>query len=136
MMGNFFFRLILPVIALVAGVYVARHAFSEAMHTVIASQPPIEKVDSPTFGAMPGCALDSQLRYENELRCKMEMRAAAGEDGRVVLHAKPPLGMTKAESETASGWFMLAAFAIPLSLLIAAGLGFLVFRAASEKEFS
>ena len=133
-MGNFFFRLVLPVIALVVGGYFARHAFSEAMHTVIASQP-IQKMESSTFGAMPGCALDSHLQYENELRCKMEMRAA-GDGSPLLIHAKPPLGMTRAQSETASGWFMLAAFAIPLSLLIAAGLGFLVFRTASDNDSS
>ena len=54
-MRNLFFSLILPLAALVAGGYVARHAFSEGMHTVIASdRGPPKYDDSPSFGTEAG----------------------------------------------------------------------------------
>jgi hypothetical protein len=131
-MRNLFFSLILPFAALVVGGYVARHAFSEGMHTVIASQPgPAKYDDSPRFGVSSACRLDSHLQYQNSLQCRMEGHAA-GDENPLVFHAKPIPTMTKAESEKASGWFMLAAFAVPLSLGVAAVLGFLLFRLPSD----
>jgi hypothetical protein len=41
--------------------------------------------------------------------------------------------MTKAQSERASGWFLLAMFAIPLSLIVAAVFGFLLFQMRSDE---
>jgi hypothetical protein len=131
-MRNLFFSLILPLAALVAGGYVARHAFSEGMHTVIASERgPPKYDDSPSFGLSSACRLDSNLQYQNPLQCRMERRAA-GDENPLVFHAKPIPTMTKADSEKASGWFMLAAFAVPLSLGVAAVLGFLLFRLRSD----
>jgi hypothetical protein len=131
-MRNLFFSLILPFAALVVGGYVARHAFSEGMHTVIASQPgPAKYDDSPRFGVSSACRLDSHLQYQNPLQCRMEGHAA-GDENPLVFHAKPVPTMTKAESEKASGWLMLAAFAVPLSLGVAAVLGFLLFRLPSD----
>jgi hypothetical protein len=42
--------------------------------------------------------------------------------------------MNKADSASASGWFSLALLAIPLSLGIAAILGFLVLRTAAVSK--
>jgi hypothetical protein len=128
-MRNIFFKLVLPVAALVAGGYVARHAFSEGIHIVIAAQPGSPKYDSPRATLWDGpCSLDSHLQYKNAAQCEMEKRANQGENP-LVFHAEPPQGMTKEQSETASGWFLLAVFAIPLSLGAAALLGLLLFHA-------
>ena len=119
---------------LAGGVLLFRHAMSEGLHTVIASERPMPKVESPTLTMWDGaCKLDSNLQVANPLRCQMEMRAERSENP-LVFHAKPIPTMTKAESEKASGWFMLAAFAIPLSLGAAAVLGFLLFRLPPEAE--
>lgn len=134
----------LLIAALALGGWAARYAFSQGMHTVIASEKPTSLANTQplTVGPLSGCAFDSRMQQENPLRCQMEMRQAAadarGENYRLVYHAPnppapldPPAAMTKAESETASGWFMVAMIAIPLSLLAAAGLGFLVYAAAT-----
>jgi hypothetical protein len=128
--GNSVLKLSLLLAAILAGGYMARHAFSEGMHMVIAAQPGAPKVESPALTTLSGCRLDSNLQYANPLRCRMEMRAA-GNEYPLVFHAKPIQGMTKAQSETASGWFLLAVFAVPLSLIVAALLGFLLFRLPS-----
>ncbi|MBV9062428.1 MAG: hypothetical protein JOY77_05815 [Alphaproteobacteria bacterium] len=127
-MDNIFFRLVLPLVALVVGGYVARHAFSEGMHTVIASQPGPAAYESTRIGPSPACQMESNFQVRNPLQCQMEMRASREES--LVFHAKPPQGMSKAQSETASGWFMLAALAVPLSLGAAALFAFLLFYAA------
>lgn len=133
-MRNLFFSLILSLAALVAGGYVARHAFSEGMHTVIASERGSPKYDdSLRFGVSSACRLDSNLQYRNPLQCRMEGHAA-GDGNPLVFHAKPIQTMTKAESGKASGWFLLAAFAIPLSLGAAAVLGLLLFRLPPAAE--
>jgi hypothetical protein len=129
---------------LVAGGWAARYAFSQGMHTVIASQATSSPANTQpvSIGPLSGCGLDSHMQQENPLRCQMEMRQAAadtqGENYRLVYHAPRPPGaamapatMTKAESENATGWFTMAMVAIPLSLLIAVGLGFLVYAAAT-----
>jgi hypothetical protein len=134
----------LLIAALVLVGWVARYAFSQGMHTVIASQTASASANAPSMsvGPLSGCGLDSQMRQENPLRCQMEMRQAAadaqGENYRLVYHASQPPGaplapatMTKAESETATGWITMAMVAIPLSLLIAGVLGFLVYAAAT-----
>src|SRR5947199_9779136 len=104
-MRKLFFGLVLPLAAVVAGGYVARHAFSEGMHMVIAAQPGPPKYDSPRIDNMwnGACALDSHLQYRNPAQCEMDKRANRGENP-LVFHAKPPQGMTKEQSETASGW--------------------------------
>ena len=127
-------KYLLLAVGVAAGVLLFRHAMSEGLHTIIASERPMPKVESPTLTMWDGaCKLDSNLQVANPLRCKMEMRAAGSENPRV-FHANPIPTMTKAESETASGWFMLAAFAIPLSLGAAAILGFLLFRLPPDAE--
>ncbi|HEX3945810.1 MAG TPA: hypothetical protein VHW69_17175 [Rhizomicrobium sp.] len=123
-------RFLLPLVVIVIGGYVARHAFSEGMQTVIAAQPGPAKPESETFTPLPGCQLDAKLQYANPLQCRMETRAA-GDEYPLVFHAKPIKSMTKAQSETASGWFQLAVFAVPLSLIVAALFGFLLFRLPS-----
>jgi hypothetical protein len=122
-------RYLLLAAGLAVGVLLFRHAMSEGLHTVIASERrPMPKVESPALTMWDGaCKLDSNLQVANPLRCRMEMRAAGG-DNPLVFRAKPISTMTKAESESASGWFMLAVFAIPLSLGAAAFMGFLLFR--------
>jgi hypothetical protein len=112
-----------------AGVMFARHAFTEGMQTVIASEPKPQQAHSDSPLMSQGCQLDEHLQYVNPLRCQMEMRQAEREGhGPLVFHADPIPTMTKAESEKAGGWFMLAAFAVPLSLAAAAVLGFLILR--------
>lgn len=128
--------------ALVIGGWAARYAFSQGMHTVVASEKatPLVSVQSPSIGPLPGCGLDSHMQYENPLRCRMEMRqaAAAGTrdgDNRLVFHAPdPPVTMNKAESKTAAGWFTAAMIAIPLSLLLAGAAGFLVYCSVGKKN--
>ena len=122
-------KFLLLIAGLIGGGLLFRHAFSEAMHIVIASQPGPPKVESTplTMWGDGPCKLDSNLQATNPLACRMAMRDV-GDNNPLVFHAKPIPTMTKAESEAASGWFMLAAFAIPLSLGAAAVLGFLLFR--------
>ena len=130
------FNTILKYILLGAGLYVgvmlARHGFSEGMHTIIAAQPK-PQVQDETFSPWEGCQLDEHLRYTNPARCQMEQRAYP-RDSALVYHADPSAGMTKAESEKASGWFLLTAFAIPFSLGIAAVLGYLIVRTAALRD--
>jgi hypothetical protein len=127
-------KYLLLIAALIGGGLLARHAFTEGLHTVIASQPPMPKLETPSLTMWDGpCKLDSNLQVANPLRCQMERRAA-GTGTPLVYHAKPIPTMTKAESEKAGGWFMLAAFAVPLSLGAAAVLGFLLFCLPREME--
>ena len=126
-MGRFFFTLVLPIVALVAGGYVARHAFTEGMHTILTSQPAMPKWVSPGPSMWDGpCSLDSHLQYKNPAACRMQSLSSSST---VVSTPSPIQTMSKAESEKAGSWFMLAAFAIPLSLGGAALIGFLIFYA-------
>lgn len=120
--------------ALIVGAIVGRYALSQGLHTVIASQPAPAKgaaIPSMEYPSWRGCALDSYGRQENALRCKMEVRAAAA--GRpLVVHASKPIDtLTKTQSEEATAWFMVTAFAIPLALAGAAMMAYLIFRRAS-----
>jgi hypothetical protein len=129
--GNSILKILLVLVAIIGGGYVARHAFSQGMHMVIAAQPGPAKVESPAISPLPGCQLDSKLQYANPLQCRMERRAA-GDENPLVFHAKPIQSMTKAQSETTGGWFLLAVFAVPLSLIVAAVFGFLLFQLRSD----
>jgi len=129
-------RGVLKYVLLAAGVWigimVARQAFTEGMQTIVASQPkPQAPSESPSV--LQGCQLDEHLQYANPLRCRMEMRQAE-RDGRgpLVFHAQPIPAMTRAQSESVTGSFMLAVFAVPLSLGIAGVLGFLIVKGSAR----
>ncbi|MFL6689075.1 MAG: hypothetical protein ACJ8IR_02650 [Alphaproteobacteria bacterium] len=124
--GSALKSLLMIMLAIFIGGYVARHAFSEGIHTIIAAEPATPKFESAPVTTLGSCQLDSHLQYSNPLRCRMEMRNAPA----FAAHVAPLETMTKAQSETASGWLMLAMFAVPLSLGLAGLLGFLLFRAA------
>ncbi len=128
-LGSTLKTLVLIALAILIGGYVARHAFSEGMHTIIAAQPAVPKFESSSVTTLGGCQLDSHLQYSNPLRCRMEMRNATA----LPAHAAPIETITKEQSETAGGWLMLAVFAVPLSLGLAGLLGFLLFRAAPSE---
>jgi hypothetical protein len=130
--GNSVLKILLVLVAIIGGGYVSRHAFSHGMHMVVAAQPGPAKMESQSLTPLWGCQLNSKLQYANPLQCRMQMRAA-GQEYPLVFHAKPIQGMTKAQSETASGWFQLAIFAVPLSMIAAAVLGFLLFRLPSDE---
>ena len=124
-MRNLFFTLVLPLAALVTGGYAARHAFSEGMHIVIASQPGPPKYDSSSISVWDGpCSLDSNFQYKNPAQCEMQKRYPSSTPS-----PEPIKSISKKDSEKAGAWLMLAAFAVPLSLGAAALIGFLLFYA-------
>jgi len=125
-LGSALKSLLMITLAIFIGGYVARHAFSEGMHTIIAAQSARPKFESAPVTTLGGCQLDSHLQYANPLRCRMEMRNAPPFPAPVA----PVETMMKTQSETAGGWLMLAVFAVPLSLGLAGLLGFLLLRAA------
>jgi len=130
---NSLLQIPLVILALLLGGVGARYAFTQGMHTIVASRTTsAPKVEPLSIQPLSGCGLDSQLRQDNPLRCQMEMRAAATERP-LVFHAQPLPTMTKAQSEAASGWFLLAGLGIPLSLGIAAFFGYVLFRHASRQ---
>lgn len=121
---------------LLLGGFVVRYAYTQGFHTIVAAErankPPA--VQPLSLEPLSGCGLDPHLQYQNPLRCQMEMRAAgAGNRQPLVFHAAPLPTMTKAQSEQASGWFLLAGLGIPLSLGIAGFFGYVLFRHATAR---
>jgi len=125
------------IVVLVLAGFGIRYAYTQGFRTIIASELASKPAETQplSFQPLSGCGLDSHLRYENPLRCKMEMRAAAADQTQpLTFHADPLPTMTKEQSETAGGWLLLAGLGIPLSLGIAGFFGFLMFRHASRQE--
>jgi len=107
-------RLFMMLVAFAIGAMLFRTGVSEGLKTVIASEPPPAKVEqAPSFTGWAGCGLDEAGRFENPLRCRMEMRAAQSTP---TIAPAPVQMMTRHESEKASGWFLLAGLAFPIAL--------------------
>ena len=106
-------KFLLTVAAAAAMLYAYRTAMSEAVHTVIASQPkPAALADPPSFD-LSGCDLGLGLYGSTPANpCRFDPPQAP---------TPPPIEtMTKAQSRTATLWFILAALALPLGLGAAA----------------
>jgi hypothetical protein len=103
--------------------YAYQYAMSQAIHTVIASQPPMPKLaDPPRFDEFSGCDLGLNLSGPRPARpCRFELRPPP-------LTPTPIPEMSKTDSETATLWFVLAALALPLALGGAAVAGLWVFK--------
>ncbi len=116
-------KLLVSLVALVAGIFVFRYAITQAIHTVIEAQPPPAKVEPVQFPSWEGCKIDVTGRSSPRPgRCRFQIPARIPEP-------IPIQTMSKEQSETASLWFVLAALALPLSLGAAALGSFLLFRA-------
>jgi hypothetical protein len=103
--------------------YACQYAMSQAIHTVIASQPPMPKLaDPPRFDNFGGCDLGLTLSGSRPARpCRFELRPPP-------VSAAPLPQMSKGDSEKAALWFMLAALALPLALGGAAVAGLWVIK--------
>ena len=103
--------------------YAYQYAMSEAIHTVIASQPPTPKLaDPPRFDNFSNCDLGLNLSGSRPAKpCRFELQP---------LPATPvPIPeMRKTDSETAALWFVLAALALPVALGGAAVAGLWLFK--------
>jgi hypothetical protein len=116
-------KFLVSVAAAAAMLYAYRTAMSEAVHTVIASQPkPVALADPPPFD-FSGCDLGLGLYGSTPSNpCRFDPPQAP---------MPPPIEtMTKAQSETASLWFMLAALALPLGL---GGAALAVYQAIKDR---
>jgi hypothetical protein len=103
--------------------YAYQYAMSQAIHTVIASQPPMPKLaDPPRFDEFSGCDLGLTVSGPRPGRpCRFELRPPP-------VTPTPIPEMSKTDSETAGLWFVLAALALPLALGGAAVAGLWVFK--------
>jgi hypothetical protein len=109
--------------------YGYQYAMSQAIRTVIASQPPLPKLaDPPSFNDFSGCDLGLTLSGSRSARpCQFELRPLPESP-------LPIPEMSKADSKKAALWFMFAAMALPLALGGAAAAGFWLIRAAVRRE--
>jgi hypothetical protein len=116
-------RFCLGVVAVGLMFYAYQYAMSQAIHTVIASQPPMPKLaDPPRFADFNGCDLGLTLSGSKPVRpCRFELRPPPASPA-------PLPQMSKGDSETAALWFMLAALALPLALGGAAVAGLWVIK--------
>ena len=119
-------KYILLAAGLVFGAMLARHGFSEGLRAVVSAER--EPPPNASMARWEACEVDADLRYANPARCQMEMRNNA------VAPPQPIDSMNATRSEEAGGWFMLAAFAIALSLGIAALFGYLILRPAQAAD--
>ena len=110
-------RLFLAVAAVGLMFYGYQYAMTQAIHTVIASQPPMPKLaDPPSFNG--GCDLGLTLSGTHSARpCQFELRPPP-------VTPVPIAEMSKADSAKAALWFMFAALALPLALGGAAAAGY------------
>jgi len=104
-------RLCFTIFAVAMMLYAYQYAMSQAIHTVIASQPPAPKLaDPPAFTAYSGCDLGLTLSGSRPARpCRFELSPPA-------VSPTPIPEMSKTDSEKAGLWFVLAALALPLAL--------------------
>jgi hypothetical protein len=100
-----------------------QYAMSQAIHAVIASQPPMPKLaDPPSFTEFNGCDLGLTLSQSRPTRpCRFELNPPP-------VTPVPIPEMSKADSETAALWFIFAALALPLALGGAAVAGLCVLK--------
>src|SRR5258706_7892592 len=93
-------RLCLTIFAVAMMLYAYQYAMSQAIHTVIASQPPMPKLaDPPSFTAFSGCDLGLTLSGSRPARpCRFEARTPP-------VSPTPIPEMSKADSEKAALWF-------------------------------
>ena len=118
-------------IAAVALMYYAyQYAMSQAIHTIIASQPPPAKLaPAPSFD-FSGCDLGINSGLYNPDRSRPSLPPCRF-DPPVPPKAEPIVTMSKADSKKSSLWFLLATFALPLTLGAAALAGIWVVKAAA-----
>lgn len=118
-----FGRFLLTVAAAAALLYAYRTAMSEAVHTVIASQPkPVALADPRPF-QLSDCDLGLGLYPAKPVNpCRF--------DPPEMPRAVPIQTMSKSQSETASLWFMLAGLALPLGL---GGAALAVYQAVKDR---
>ena len=97
-------------------IFGARYSMTQAIQTIITSQPPEQKITSaPAFdfsGCDFGATLGQPWHYGDPSAsrpCNFELKASP-------VPAAPIPAMTKENSETASLWFLIAALALPLGL--------------------
>jgi len=122
-------RFCLAVVAVGLMFYGYQYAMSQAIHTVIASQPPMRKLaDPPSFNDFSGCDLGLTFSGSNSARpCQFELRPPP-------VSAAPIPEMSKADSKKAAFWFMFAAFALPLTLGGAAAAGYWLIKSAVSRQ--
>ena len=105
-----------------------RHAISEAIHVVIASEPPPARIETAPLVNWEDCGVITTWQPSpNPRRCHMQLTEP-------VVKAQPIPTMSKEQSREASFWFILAAFAFPLALGAAALISFVLFRSQSAAE--
>ena len=127
-------RLLMIVAAFLIGAMLFRTGVSQGLKTVIAAEPPpgkAEQVPQP-LSPLGGCTLDMQSRYSNPLRCRMEVRAAQAPSPTAT--RMPVASMSKAQSERAAGWFLLAGLALPIAFAGAALLFLPVYLRAKRED--
>ena len=116
-------RLCFAILAIGMMLYAYQYAMSQAIHTVIDSQPPMPKLaDPPSFNAFNDCDLGFTLSGSRSGRpCQFELQPPPATPA-------PIPEMSKADSEKAGLWFVLAAIALPLALGGAAVAGLWVMK--------
>jgi hypothetical protein len=72
--GNSVLKILLVLVAIIGGGYVARHAFSHGMHMVVAAQPGPAKMEAK---ASPRCGAASSIQnFNTRIRCNAGWRCA------------------------------------------------------------
>ncbi len=114
-------RLLIAIVAVGLMLYGYQYSMSQAIHTVIASQPPPRKLAEPPRFDFSDCDLGLTLYGSKPRRpCQFEAHP---------LPASEPIAqMRKADSEKAGLWFLFAALALPLALGGAAAAGYWVIK--------
>jgi hypothetical protein len=114
-----FGRILAGLLAIGLAVFGFRYAMTQAIETMIASQPPPAKLAAAPSFDVSGCDLGlggfgapayGSPDYRSASRpCNFDAPSPAARPA-------PIQTMSKADSETASLWFMLAGFGLPLAL--------------------
>jgi hypothetical protein len=126
-------RIFMAIAAVALMYYGYQYAMSQAIHTIIASQPPAPKLmPAPSFN-FDNCDLGLTSGLYGADRGG-QYRPPCRFDPPTPPKAEPIVTMTKADSKKASLWFLLATFALPLALGAAALAGFWVVKAAAGRS--
>src|SRR5258708_8881483 len=104
-------RVCLAVAAVGMMFYAYQYAMTQAIHTVIVSQPPMPKLaDPPRFDNFSGCDLGWDLSGPRPARpCRFELQPLPATPAPIPV-------MSKTDSETAALWFAFPALSLPLAL--------------------
>jgi hypothetical protein len=121
-------KLLLGAAGIAGGVFLFQHAISHALHIVIESEAKPMKIEAAPIATWQGCGIDLTWKSSPPPRHRCDVQLVPPPK------SAPMQTITKGQSEDASLWFMVAAFAFPLSLGAAGLIAFLLFRTVRAAE--